>query len=429
MPRGFESDAAVLDGNEGEYPLCRGALAPADSQRLCASQRKYAERDIFVSAALGFPIDRFFEYVDEATFRFTHAADLGGLRRSVVDDVVRQCRAEKRRRRGEDALWRREKLACRAHAVGARADAGALVRVGDETHPDDFGIDAARITPTGMNLLYHALATVDGPELLLATPHLRRVCDGVYEFDFLDAGYCARLYARALAFRVAARADCSAAAGEQCPEPPRICLDKMGLSHAVSDALLTHLVRPLAARLFPRRGGATLDHHVAFVDTRSALTHAQTPDEIPTTRAPSGFETYDCAIEDDAEVCLDICLAVENGRGSRGGATRHFLGSYDHPCAPPVEFAHLRPGRALLYAGNVRHRRLAGNGERASLVLWCRSTKDRDEMAVDGDAYYEQERLYGPSADGQEPDDDDDYDYSNSDCDVALLERPFRRET
>lgn len=270
--------------------------------------------DVYVEWACGTPIRRSFEFVDAPTFRFTHFEFLRGLRASVVADIERQCIKEKERRHAADATWRAQRLtACRS----------------------DLDVATERLQPSLVRLLYDADAT----------PH--RVTDGVFRFPLLDPDYCASLALHGLAFRASTKLAGidplvnDVAAG-------RVSLDKLGLTQSVTNALLSIVVRPLAARLFPAL--ADLDHHVAFLAV---------DDDRP-----------DYAATDDADVCLDVCLDATPGHH-----TRTFHGSIDDPVFPPVRIEHATVGDALLYRRNARHRRLPG--EHVNLVLWCRSSSSR----------------------------------------------------
>ena len=73
-----------------------------------------------------------------------------------------------------------------------------------------------------------------------------------------------------------ARQHCSHLPGDTARAPARICLDKLGLSEEIASELIKRVARPLAARLFPGIG-ETLDHHVAFFDTRARRCASSNP--------------------------------------------------------------------------------------------------------------------------------------------------------
>ena len=66
------------------------------------------------------PSSRYFEYVDEPTFRWTHHEFLKTLRHSVRDDIARQCREEKEKRQNVDKLFEQGKTLCFRHALFAK---------------------------------------------------------------------------------------------------------------------------------------------------------------------------------------------------------------------------------------------------------------------------------------------------------------------
>ena len=443
----LERDWLVLKRNDGELPPSLGQLPPRESGPHFNDTRKFEEYEIYVANSMGFPIDRYFEFVDEATFKFTHHQYLKGLRHSVQADILRQCRDEQAKRRDANKIWEREKRLCYRHALNAkhgraaparprsassRAGSPRVVGRGDggvgllergldsllggqeETKHDDDGeggcVDVAGggddaeaasllLTPScllapGMNLLYHASSCVDKEELSVSTPHVAELRRDVFQFPLLRPEYCAQLAHVALAFREAAGCLSSASVGDGARLPARVCVDKLGLTEDVANELLARVVRPLAARLFPDVGGATLDHQVAFFDGRGAIVRRQTAMDIPRSCEPSGLDAYAYKLEDEAEVCLDVCLRARDTDDERV-VSRYLHGSDVDPVEPPSEVSHHTPGTALLYLGSERHSRVVGGPEELHLVLWCRSMKHRALMAYTGD---EDMRLYGPLA-------------------------------
>ena len=185
----------------------------------------------------------------------------------------------------------------------------------------------------------------------------------------------------------------AATLGDGATKPARVCVDKLGLTEDVASELLARVVRPLAARLYPDLGGASLDHHVAFFDGRGAIVKRQNSMDIPGSREPTGLDTYAYRLEDEAEVTLDICL---RSRATEARVRSRYLhGSDAVPVEPPTEVSHHAVGAALLYRGDERHSRVVGGPEELHLVLWCRSSQHRDLYAYTGD---EDIRLYGPLA-------------------------------
>ena len=179
---------------------------------------------------------------------------------------------------------------------------------GDGGEPASLLLTPSALVQPGMNLLYHAAGCFDRDELLASTPHVAELREDVFQFPLLTPEYCAHLAHVALAFRDAAQSLSSATLGDGATKPARVCVDKLGLTEDVASELLARVVRPLAARLYPDLGGASLDHHVAFFDGRGAIVKRQNSMDIPGSREPTGLDTYAYRLEDEAEVTLDICL-------------------------------------------------------------------------------------------------------------------------
>ena len=140
-----------------------------------------------------------------------------------------------------------------------------------------------------------------------------------------------------------------------------LLLDDLGL-RALLDGVLTQLVRPLAAVLYPEFGGATLDEHHGFI-----VEYGERGD-------------HDLAFHvDDSEVTLNVCLGERFEGGEllfRGLRCEAHLQSGWTP-EELVRFTH-RPGYALLHAGKHRHEALpVDSGRRVNLILWCRSREFR----------------------------------------------------
>ena len=140
-----------------------------------------------------------------------------------------------------------------------------------------------------------------------------------------------------------------------------VVLDDCGLAPAL-DALVSLVVRPLAARLLPEFGGASLDSHHGFV-----VAYGSGAD------VDLGFHV------DDSDVTLNLCLTdgFEGGdlflRGTRCPA---------HQQTPPrpgeqLDVAHAA-GDAILHPGRLRHgARATTSGRRVNLIVWCRSSSLR----------------------------------------------------
>ena len=384
-----EGDGLVLLKNKG-LPKCLGQLPPQRSGPHMNDRAKAEEQEIFIANALGFPIDRYFEYVDELTFRWTHHDFLKTLRHSVRDDIARQCKEEKEKRQNVDAVFKKEKNRCFRHALHARHGRA----VDDEDQGEtSLAVEASFMNIDGMNLLYHCAACHAKSELFELTPHLAEVTGDVYQFPLFEQDYCRHLARVARAFRAKARQHCSHLVGDTARAPARICLDKLGLTEDIATELLKRVARPLAARLFPNSGGHSLDHHVAFFDTRAETVRHQEPMDCPVFGENRNEEIFHHKLEDEAEVVLDICLDARDVEGFLPSRCIH--GTDEEPVEPPVEISHHQVGTALLYDGTVRHSRVVDGPERLHLVIWCRSMPFRDLNSYEGGEDF---RDYGPLA-------------------------------
>ncbi|MEZ5977426.1 MAG: hypothetical protein R3F34_04325 [Planctomycetota bacterium] len=132
----------------------------------------------------------------------------------------------------------------------------------------------------------------------------------------------------------------------------------LGLDGAARDLARTWLP-PLAARLFPEHGGATLDdHHAYLVEYARELDH------------DLGFHV------DDSDVTFNLCLGDDFA-----GAELRMLGlrcdlhrQTDVLPHEVLEIEH-EPGVAILHAGRHRHAVAEiASGRRRNLILWCRSS-------------------------------------------------------
>ncbi len=384
-----DEDGLILTKNRGKLPVLLGQLPPQRSGPHNNDKAKFEEQEIFVANSLGFPIDRYFEYVDEATFRWTHHEFLKTLRHSVRDDIARQCREEKEKRQNVDKLFEREKRLCFRHALFAKHGRA----IDDEDGEDkSLAVESTFVTMDGMNLLYHCASTHAKSELFELSPHIAEVTSNVFQFPLLNEDYCSHLASVARQFRAKARQHCSHLPGDTARVPARICLDKLGLSEEVASELIKRVARPLAARLFPGIG-ETLDHHVAFFDTRAETMRQQQPMDAPVFNENRGEEIFDNKLEDEAEVVLDICLESKSVEGFL--PSRCFHGTDEEPIHPSVEVSHHQVGSALLYDGTMRHSRVVGGPEQLHLVIWCRSMPFRELNSYEGGEDY---RNYGSLA-------------------------------
>ena len=295
----------------------------------------------WIDKALGYPIARHFEYIDAERFHFTHGPYLKTLRRSVVDDIQRQCRDQQARQLSAREVWRKELRICRQcredSFLPSFSDAGIWL------------LSRVYATQTKLQCL-RATSVFTDQNLLLreAVSGAAYVMPSLLSVDMVD-----RLLVAATRFRSnvgrAARLDASLTA-----DPPRtVALEKMGLSD-LADKLLHVVVRPLAARLFP---GDLLDSHVAFVNFSD--------DDDPDLEG------------DDAEATFEVPLHVFEGADLFHGLTTA-------PLFPPVNLNRGPPGSGFLFGPGARRSPSA-----MSLVLWCRSSKYRTLLgtADDGDFF------------------------------------------
>jgi hypothetical protein len=160
-------------------------------------------------------------------------------------------------------------------------------------------------------------------------------------------------------------------------EPPNsmndygVVLETLGLG-GLAQGLMEAAVSPLAARLFPEVGGASLSDSHAFV-----VEYERGGD------VDLGFHV------DDSDVTLNLCLGERPEDGGFEGGELYFQGRRcalhrQTGCAPEehLEVAH-EPGVALLHAGKHRHGAWPlRSGRRVNLILWCRSPAWRAEEAA-----------------------------------------------
>ena len=184
---------------------------------------------------------------------------------------------------------------------------------------------------------------------------------GIYSFDLLKPEFCNQLIEEILWFK-------SWCKKKQIKiQPPNsmnnygVILDDIGFTPFLSQ-LLAEYITPLSTLLFADAGGDSLDHHHGFV-----VEYGMDKD------TSLGFHT------DDSEVTLNVCL----GRKFTGG-TLYYKGLRCQSCqqtptlpGETFEVDH-KVGRAMLNRGQHRHGADdITSGERYNLILWCKSTKYR----------------------------------------------------
>lgn len=320
--------ASLLTVFEMDAELCLRSWPQTTSEVGPSEQFPSPTIDLFVKTALGFEISRSFEFVDDATFWFTHGEYLKTLRRSVAEEIVRQCRTEKARRLRASSTWATEL----ARAATYRDDYNELV------------LTPACLDLAALKLIHDATQSLDASELRLhATDLLQHFGSGIFGFDLFNPAYCEALASAATFFRARAGHLASADILSQRSLPGSVSLEKMGLGMSVVDSILARLVLPLATHLYA--AGGTLDTHVAFFQFGQ-------PEER----------------FDEALVVLEVTLASPSC-----GDARSFHGSAADPAFPPIEIGRRPVGSALLYGGDAMWRRKPLESG-LSLVVWCRST-------------------------------------------------------
>lgn len=319
--------ASLLNVFEMDAELCLRSWPQTTSEVGPSQQFPSPTVDLFVKTALGFEIGRSFEFVDDATFWFTHGQYLRTLRRSVAEDIARQCRAEKARRSRASSTWATEL----AQAAPCREEYGQLA------------LTPACLNLAALKLVHDATQSLDASELRLHAPDLlQHFGSGVFGFGLFDAAYCEALANAATYFRTLTGRLASADLQSQRSLSGSVSLEKMGLGKSVADPLLARLILPLATHLYA--AGVTLDTHVAFFQ------FGQSEERF-----------------DEALVVLEVTLAPPSC-----GNARSFHGSPADPASPPIEFGQRPVGSALLYGGDAlwRSKPLESG---LSLVVWCRS--------------------------------------------------------
>jgi hypothetical protein len=141
------------------------------------------------------------------------------------------------------------------------------------------------------------------------------------------------------------------------------------------DALLAQYILPLASRLYPAFGGATLDHHHTFV----------------VQYAPDKDRRLDMHT-DDSDVTVNIALSPVSGFQGGDLDICGLSGTQEHRLFRS-RIAHLQ-GHAILHLGLQRHGALdVVSGERNNLIVWCRSRRYRmSEAYLDSRGRHHAER-------------------------------------
>jgi len=179
---------------------------------------------------------------------------------------------------------------------------------------------------------------------------------GIYSFDLLNSKFCNLLIEEIENFEHS---------GLPVMRPNSmnnygVILDEIGFTPFLNE-LRTRVVAPFAKLLYLHKNYGELDHHHGFI-----VQYKLTED------LDLGFHY------DESEVTLNVCL----GKIFQGG-TLYFCGLLEDPKTHKelFEFTHT-PGKAIFHIGKHRHgANSIKSGERYNLILWCRSTKERNRLA------------------------------------------------
>ena len=433
-PKAVLADFPPTDG--GPQPL--GELLPSQASEHGDPEKHFC-RDFWVESVSGLPVKRFFDFDNEAGFRYRYRALLNSYRRSDAEALVAQVQAAHAQRSLDDDARRRRVAQLRARYK--------------PRDPAVFGLRENFISPECLNLLHQAASSRDTSELL-ESPHLH--CQNS-EFDGssdLTAAYSFRLFTPVFCERLArelahfddsiSQSSANSALADRLglsglnggvPEPGRpkssdgvvfnrgVLLDEAGFTEGLSDVLLVRVVRPLARVLFSLSGGPSLDHHLCFsvrqqpgID-RSTGKPLDGPHELMVANAEVVLV---CCLSGGASGG-DLCLygprdaprlnGVSKVPLSRVGEVEEAPGEEaegsmrgNNPTASASfhEVKELGPGfggigEAVMFNGNEAHRfapLLQGSGERTLLIVWARSSAWRAEYRACDDAMPHRDSSY-----------------------------------
>ncbi len=191
---------------------------------------------------------------------------------------------------------------------------------------------------------------------------------GIYSFEMLQSDFCQQLLDEIVSYQSWCKEE------KLDVQPPNsmnkygVILDDLGFGPFLNE-LMTKYVAPLSGLLFKDLGGDTLDEHHGFI-----VEYGMNKD------TSLGFHT------DDSEITLNVCL----GKHFTGG-TLYFDGVREHKCQQTlslqndhIEIVH-KIGRAILIQGQQMHgANDITSGERYNLIMWCKSSKYRQENNIYG---------------------------------------------
>ena len=353
-----------------------GCPSPAVLGQLPTDCTCFFRANLFVASAAGADLNQHFHFSDAEirdpdAFREAVILQLGEHAASddeLVEDVLAQIEKELRRRAALDTDASARKAACSKLWSDACAAAGR--------RDVELAVDVRELAPACVALLRAVRDGASTPADLERVhvdgrPCLERLSSDVWAFELFDPRSCEAMSARFDAWSAACR---GAKGRPNSMNRNGVLLDEAGWTSSFSDVLLARVLRPLAAVLFPRDGGASLDNHRVFTvayDCRSGSSAAAA--------AAEAFDVELATHFDNAEVTANVNIGGDWEGGELllyGGAER------DAPARDPaLTFAHRR-GVALLHRGRELHAaRPITRGFRTNLVFWGRSTAHRHAVA------------------------------------------------
>jgi len=247
----------------------------------------------------------------------------------------------------------REQIQKRNQRIYAMQDARVLVikELYKPKHPQIYKFVLEDVVqPQIISALQH------GSEAALLSVLKQETQTGIYSFDLFNNKFCNLLIEEIENFE---------RSGLPVSRPNSmnnygVILDEIGFTPFLNE-LRKRVVAPFASLLYSKYNYRELDHHHGFI-----VQYKLTED------LDLGFHY------DESEVTLNVCL----GKIFKGG-TLYFCGLLNDPTSHKelYEFTHT-PGKAILHIGKHRHGANAiKSGERYNLILWCRSTQERNRLA------------------------------------------------
>ena len=189
---------------------------------------------------------------------------------------------------------------------------------------------------------------------------------GIYSFEMLQSNFCNRFLEEIVSYKSWCEKENIDVQPPNSMNNYGVILDDLGFGPFLKE-LMTKYVTPLSGLLFKDVGGDSLDENHGFI-----VEYGMEKD------TSLGFHT------DDSEITLNVCL----GKHFTGG-TLYFEGLREHEClqTSSLQNVHLeimhKIGRAILIQGQQMHgANDITSGERYNLIMWCKSSKFRQEHNV-----------------------------------------------